>query len=38
MNLELNNIQRYYVPDIKITYNRVHSSNFRGIHQELNEI
>ena len=30
-NLELNNIQGYYVPDIKITYRRVHSSKFRGI-------
>ena len=38
MNLELNNIQGYYVPDIKIPYRRVHSSKFRGIHHELSEI
>ena len=34
----LNNIQGYYVPDINIAYRRIHSSTFRGIHQELSEV
>ena len=34
MNLKLNNIQGYYVSDIKITCRRVHGSKFRGIYLE----